>query len=195
MKLTKKLLALVHCASQDETRYNLNGIYFDGDGTSVATDGHVLGRIVPFGRSLGRQDRPTKGSAFILALEAVKDLIRRTKAKGSSVMLDVDDKRSRSIQDAEHRNTYEVIDGEFPKWKQIHKKPSKAATKHTLCLSAEVLEKVLAASRQFTGTTKGAALKLEFTFVEDNLAPVFIEVLDKETSDSIEFSAMPMRKA
>lgn len=180
MKISKKHLAPIHCASKDETRYNLNSIHFADDGSIVATNGHMLGRVVP-------KDME-KRSPFMMALESVKELIKRSAKK--PVILNVEDSTPTRIFDELEFPYNLVADAEYPNWRAVHKEPKKSDVTFEIALSAHVLESMIAAARQFTGTSKGKAVPLKFTFT-DNLSPAFVTVTDKVTGDVMEFSLMP----
>ena len=47
MLLNKKNLLVGHAASKDETRHSIMGIKIDKDGTTTATDGHILVKYEP----------------------------------------------------------------------------------------------------------------------------------------------------
>lgn len=198
MIVNKQRLAPLHCASTDSNRYNLNAIRFDADGSVVATNGHILARVVPCDA-----ERRSDVESFSLELEAAKDLSRSVTKKGSVAVLDVE---------ATNANGHVEFNGgdrrfpkqglEYPPWQQVHKQPQSADVALEIGLGLPVLEQLVKTLRQFSGPgdksgAKGVRLRFKADPKQpdraDPLQAVFVEAFDPESGDTLELSVMPMR--
>ena len=110
---------VLKAASTEETRYYLNGVYFDPSGDVVATDGHRL-------HSLKHELKYTKGTkkadkvGFIMPRTAFKYaiwLLKETNIDHFSIAFHEYDKAVFYI--GEHRIESKLIDGTFPQWRRV----------------------------------------------------------------------------
>ena len=100
------LLKVRHAASREESRYNLNGIYFDKD--IVATDGHRL--------SLTRDTNPLRNT--LVPSEFVNTILRLRRNGNQSYRLSRSD--STIFICSEYLIIHcRLIDGEFPDYEQV----------------------------------------------------------------------------
>ena len=181
MKITKKRLAPMQAASSEDTRYN--SVYFDADGSLVATDGHILARVVPL-----NADIEAKPEAFLLDAASVKLLAASVSKKGQSTMLDVDETNRNGVASFGTLSLPKV-DAEFPKWRQVHSRPDDANTIVEFGLGVEVLERLLKTLKQFSGPGQDAHFMR--VSVKDPMSPIYVEATDKATGDTLECSVMP----
>ena len=166
MKLNRRTLAPLHCASKDPTRYNLNGLHFDAVGMTVGTNGHILAVVRP------EPLEPHKRS-FSVEASWLKEAVRATRPKRAP--------------DVELTDAYPEMNVEYPNWRQIHDNPPVAH--HAVTLSLHVLEALVATARQFAGGKKGDEnMRLNFRFPKDPWRAIRVE------HDGLEFSVMPVRR-
>ena len=100
------LLKVRHAASKEESRYNLNGLYFDKD--IVATDGHRL--------SLTRDTNPLRNT--LVPSEFVNTILRLRRNGNQSYRLSRSD--STIFICSEDLTIHSrLIDGEFPDYEQV----------------------------------------------------------------------------
>jgi len=100
------LLKVRHAASKEESRYNLNGIYFDKD--IVATDGHRL--------SLTRDTNPLRNA--LVPSESVNTILRLKRNGKQAYTLSRSD-NSIFICSEDVVIHSRLIDGEFPDYEQV----------------------------------------------------------------------------
>ena len=100
------LLKARHAASREESRYNINGIYFDKD--IVATDGHRL--------SLTRDTNPLKNT--LVPSEFVNTILRLRRNGNQSYSLSRSDSTI-FICSEDLMIHSRLIDGEFPDYEQV----------------------------------------------------------------------------
>jgi len=96
---TAILKAAMLCASNEPTRYYLNGVYMDARGYAVSTDGHRL--------FMAKIDA-WEGDSYIIPNEALKRVLTGNK----KLQIDVS---STAIDGL----TYTPIDGTFPDWARV----------------------------------------------------------------------------
>ena len=186
MEITKKRLAPMQAASSDDTRYNLRSVYFDADGSLVATDGHILARVVP-----RDADIEAKPEAFLLDAASVKLLAASVAKKGQSTPLDVDETNRNGVASFGTLSLPKKADFEFPKWRQVHSRPDDVNTIVEFGLGVEVLERLLKTLKQFSGPGQDAHfMRIR---VKDPMSPIYVEATDKATGDTLECSVMPAR--
>lgn len=184
MKLNRRTLAPLHCASRDETRYSMNGLHFSKEGVTVGTNGHILAAVVPV------EPEPIPRS-FSLEPAALAAAVKATKPKGRpDVELTSGSASSRwLVGDVEHSE----MDADYPNWRQVHP-VQHAVPKHTLGLSLHVLEALCATARQFAGGKKGeTGTHLTLELPSDPIEPVRVHTADKQSGDVLEFTFMPVR--
>jgi DNA polymerase III sliding clamp (beta) subunit (PCNA family) len=182
-EITRRTLAPLHCASNDETRYNLRSLHFDTDGSTVATDGHLMARAVP----VVPNNDPAE--PFTLAAEALADLNReQRKKKAEPARMEFGERNVivDGVDEIPH------LDGDFPDWRQCHEPPK--SVHHEVAISLHNLERMVAAARQFTNTRKGEVVQVLFRFPKSDLKAIRAEVTDKESLDRLEFTVMPCRR-
>lgn len=146
--LAKMLAKVAFAMSRDETRYHLNGVYFDGRKEGilrlVATDGHRLAYMegkVAFPEDY-RAIVPRKGCAELQKFceRADKDTV--------DVYLG---KRYIHAESADRRLMIRLIDGDFPKYEQVIPKDNDREIQVSKVLLASALRRVciLANERSF----------------------------------------------
>ena len=165
MKLNRRTLAPLHCASKDPTRYNINGLHFDAEGMTVGSNGHILAVVRP--EPLEPHDR-----SFSIEACTLTEAVRATRPKRAP--------------DVELTADYPEMDVEYPNWRYIHDNPPVAH--HAVTLSLHVLEALVATARQFAGGKKGEEnMHLNFLFPKDPWRAIRVE------HDTLEFSVMSIR--
>ena len=212
---SKAHFAVRHAASKDATRYNLNGIHFKTDGTTEATDGHILCRVkaaTPPG-----DEYPTvpgvyfgEGEAlqsFILPLEAadraVKSIPKATRTSMpvlSHTALDVkstnENGNARFVAtDIETATVTEgkKIEVEFPKTENVIPKVAEDAVP-TFVLNLQLMERIIKAAKEFKGP-KARDLAAAFYVSEGKdaaISPILIRMKDPNIGE-LEAVIMPMR--
>ncbi len=103
--------AVAHAISKDETRYYLNGVFFDTRGplAFVATDGHRLMRVT--------SDIEAEGPGVIVPTESVKAFIQLAE-DALTVRLELSKSRARLIA-GDVRFVTKLIDGTFPDYARV----------------------------------------------------------------------------
>ena len=207
MLYSKAHMAVRHAASKDPTRYNLNGIHFQADGDTVATDGHILLQAhaerppdEEFPSVEGYEpDADPQLDSFILPLETVNALVKKLPKNPFSPVLAcaaLDVKRANTngaarfyTTDLETTQTTEgkKVDGEFPNTKQVKPEGEPDAT---VCLNLDLLERVHKAVKEFrSSSSQKPAVKIE---LRGELSAVRIEFYDPNVG-TLEALVMPMR--
>ncbi len=124
-ELSSMLKSVAYAQSSDETRYILNGVYFnfkDGKLSLVATDGRRLALIAK------EMEIPASGSgAIILPAKTVSELTRLLD-KGAKVKINFNDRRA-AFQIATDKDTSglidhvylysKVVEGNYPNYQQV----------------------------------------------------------------------------
>ena len=163
MKITARTLAPIHCASKDPLRYNINVVHFAKDGTTSATNGHVLARVAP--------DEVTEPiGSFSIEAKKLSDLNRELKVNTAEpAELDIDKATSpgcvRFESEMGVRETTKA-DVNFPSTDKITE-PTDSYPE--LMLNLAVLECIVATARQYSGTTKGREQAVTFRFPKDHM--------------------------
>ncbi len=183
IRLNRRTLSPLHCASKDPTRYNLNGLHFDKEGVTVGTNGHILACVRP------AEPEPIE-RAFSLEPAALAAAVKATRPKAApDVGVTTGSASSRwLVGDVEHSE----MDVEYPSWRQVH--PVKhAVPQHTLMLSLHVLEALCATARQFACGKKGDEnSRLTFELPRDPTRALRVHTADEQSDDVLEFSLMPL---
>src|SRR5262245_12487662 len=91
MLLQRKALEIARAASKDQTRQSICGVRVEPDGTTIATDGHILARFTPTIKVDGKEypaidgitadDGENKLVPFTLTTEGVAMLLRALSKK------------------------------------------------------------------------------------------------------------------
>ncbi len=109
------ITAVLHAASKDETRYNLNGVYIDAGTKSavrmVTTDGHRLAVASP-----GSMKLPWKGG-IIVPLKGAKYLTDFL--KGEDTVTIAHEKGSIQVSGDSWAVSIRLIEGDYPNYKQV----------------------------------------------------------------------------
>lgn len=180
IRLNRRTLSPLHCASKDPTRYNLNGLRFDAEGVTVGTNDHILACV---------QTEPHLES-FSLEPAALAAAVKATRPKTAPDVEVTPGSAPRRwlVGDVEHSQA----DVEYPNWRQVH--PVKhAVPQHTVMLSLHVLEALVATARQFAGGKKGdKGTPLTIELPSDPLRPIRAHTADKQSGDVLEFTFMPV---
>ncbi len=206
MLFNRSAFVVRHAASRDETRYHINGVRFEADGTLVATDGHRLYRVETPAEMLDPADFPDCGDvtptedaleAFTLPLAAANAIVKAIPKNGTlpalrHARLDVAatnaNGRARLVTtDLETVAPLEArkLEGDFPNYRQVMPEGEPVAT---VAFNAKYLADAAKAVVEFTGNPR-AALKLEL-FGELSPARITATNADGQTFTAI---VMPMR--
>jgi len=184
IRLNRRTLSPLHCASKDPTRYNINGLHFSKEGVTVGTNAHILACVRP----AEFEPHPQSFSLEPAALAAAVKATRPVRAPDVEVAEGLAPRRW-LVGDLEHSE----MDVDYPNWRQVH--PIKhAIPQHTLALSLHVLEALVATARQFAGGKKGdERTYLTFELPSDPIKPVRVHTADPGSGDVLELSLMPRR--
>lgn len=113
--LRAALATVLHAASKDESRYNLNGVYIDADthptARVVATDGHRLALA-----DMGPMSLPWKGG-IIVPRKGIELLVKFL--KGADAVMVAAETKSLRVSDASGSVSIRLIEGEFPSYQQV----------------------------------------------------------------------------
>lgn len=133
---------VAQCMSADETRYNLNAAYFDGErGKIVATDGHRL-HVVDASALSGTALLPAAAMGFLVRMSN-----RRGEIPGYSFSTFGDNPKYAYIETEDGwRLITRYIDGQFPEYMQVIWDPT--TTKAEVLLHAEDGKALLKALKQ-----------------------------------------------
>jgi DNA polymerase III subunit beta len=138
--LSQMIEGTMYAASQDETRYNLNGVYFEvAPETSrirmVATDGHRLALVE---RTAG-SDLSGLASGVIVPRKGLAELKRLVDEEDADEVEIGFEGNSGLVKKGDVTLVMRLIEGEFPNYKQVIPKQSE----HHLTVSAEALVRAL----------------------------------------------------
>jgi DNA polymerase-3 subunit beta len=138
--LSQMIEGTMYAASQDETRYNLNGVYFEVvPETSrirmVATDGHRLALVE---RTAG-SDLSGLASGVIVPRKGLAELKRLVDEEDADEVEIGFEGNSGLVKKGDVTLVMRLIEGEFPNYKQVIPKQSE----HHLTVSAEALVRAL----------------------------------------------------
>lgn len=178
--IDKKDLAVLHAVTKDVTRYNLHGVLIEKDGTLVGTNGHML--------LTATRERENQGldADAILPREDAEALKRAIPKNGLAVLGTEDGK----FEAAAGGTTLsgELVDAEYPKWRNI--RPTGEA-KATVRLDARLLEHVVKAAIDYSGTSRREQIFLDIE-IRDDLVPVVLKYA-REDGGELEALVMPVR--
>jgi DNA polymerase-3 subunit beta len=138
--LSQMIEGTMYAASQDETRYNLNGVYFEvlpetGRIRMVATDGHRLALVE---RTAG-SDVSGLASGVIVPRKGLAELKRLVDEEDADEVEIGFEGNSGLVKKADVTLVMRLIEGEFPNYQQVIPKQSD----HHLTVSAEALVRAL----------------------------------------------------
>jgi DNA polymerase-3 subunit beta len=138
--LSQMIEGTMYAASQDETRYNLNGVYFEvlpetGRIRMVATDGHRLALVE---RTAG-SDVSGLASGVIVPRKGLAELKRLVDEEDADEVEIGFEGNSGLVRKGDVTLVMRLIEGEFPNYKQVIPKQSE----HHLTVSAEALMRAL----------------------------------------------------
>ena len=207
MLLSKKTLAVINAASTDKTRFELNGVLIEGDGSGVGCDGQILVKYTPNFLPDASEYPAIEGvtvvdpegvtlTPFILPAEACIQIskaapkTRRFIPLIEDIALDVvatnlNGNAVMAVTDLETPQVFKPkkLDGQYPNYTKIL--PTNGATL-TVGLGVAVLEKVLK-------TLKALNVE-EFSFgVTDAKSPIQIFATTKDQDGKVIAVMMPRR--
>ncbi len=201
MDLNRRNLAPIHCASTDAGRVNLKALRFEKDGTTVATDGHIL--------AICRRATPKHGEhvpldPFSLPLPPLAPILKeQRKAKPAAAVIDTATTNANSycrIESGGVATEIPKVDGEDFKYPDYRAVIPTEPVMLSVGLSLHNLEKVVTTARQFTGTRKGEVTVMRFDFRENctnddgqYLNGVTVTCNKNGHGDTLEFVVMPTR--
>jgi DNA polymerase-3 subunit beta len=138
--LSQMIQGTMYAASMDETRYNLNGVYFEvlpetGRIRMVATDGHRLALVE---RTAG-SDVTGLASGVIVPRKGLAELKRLVDEEDADEIEIGFEGNSGLVKKGDVTLVMRLIEGEFPNYKQVIPKQSD----HHLTVSAEALVRAL----------------------------------------------------
>ena len=163
-------LSVLHAASDDPTRYNINSVHFNEQGATVATDGHIMVMVTP--------KEPVKVEPFTVerdALEPIAKEVKRAKKGGGNIRLEdpANEGAPRTGPTVPFIATTKAVVGpvelarvesDYPAYRQvIPELDSKNSI--SISISLHVLEKFIAIARQYTDTRKGEECPIHFRFL------------------------------
>lgn len=195
MQLNRQSLSPIHCASRDETRFMLNQLRVEPDGSTIATNGHLMARVIPSEALTGGEQL----EPFEISHEIVTPLLKELKGRqGAPYSVDSEQTNANGHCRATQTKSGAAVElpktsrnyGEFPDWKQVI--PSEPAD-FVVTLGLNVLETMLATAREFTETRKGGGKGVRFEFLTGEgkeLSPIRATV---EGEGTLEIVLMPMR--
>ena len=201
LSLNRRSLAPIHCASTDKSREHLTTLHFEPDGTTVATNGHVMAVVTP--------GEPLHESQHLNPFELnVGDLapILKEQRKKNATPADVNRLKTNTHEhcriDTGMGSAVEIpkVQCTYPDWKQVL--PTDP-TYYSVRISLHVLESMIASARQFTGTRKGEGGMfgvegrksiVQFDFHEDTeCKPFTVTAKDKDSGDTLKVVMMPCK--
>ena len=211
---SRKHFAVRHAASKDETRYNLCGVYFDSDGSTVATDGHMLLRTVrveqhsagDFPSVEGFETSDGELEPFILPMGAV-DIIRKALPKKSTTLPILDcaalareeangnGQVRFAVTDLEQTQTPQArkIEADFPKYSPVTPDDDDKPT-YTVTINATLLERLLKAAKEFGSDRRDQPLKIELWAEPDDVISKPLRITHHTCDGDLEALIMPMRR-
>ena len=197
LSLNRRTLAPLHCASDDSTRYALNSLHIEPDGTTVATNGHLMAVCKP--------SQPLEGddtlTAFELAADDLKEINKQQRKKvAPEAIVDTEaTNQNGHCRVTSNGRAYELPknDPGFPDWRKIEAL-SDTEVYHSVTISLATLEQMIASARQFSQTRKGDGCAMRFDFPENTDGkggwdPFRVTHIDKDSGDTLEVTIMPMR--
>lgn len=202
LSLNHRTLSPLHCASADSTRYQINSLRIEADGTTIATNGHIMAVVTP--------GKPLEGSEqlepFTLEADHLKTLNKEQRKRNTpeaTIDLEATNENGHCRIETPGSGAVEIpkLQCEYPDWRQVQ--PSEPPH-YSVRISLHVLESMIATARQFTDTKKGnggafgtagAKSIVQFDFQEDcELKPIVVTTEDKTSGDTLKVVMMPCRK-
>lgn len=191
MKLNRRNLAPIHCASTDSTRYSINALRFEEDGTTVATDGHILAVVKP-GKVIDAKLDP-----FSVELEGLAPFQKEQRKKNPArARLDIkptNDNGACYLSSGGVDTRLPKVVGDFVDWRTVANAVHSDSAQTTVGISLADLEKIVSTARQFSDTRKGDITAMRFEFTEDALSPFRVSCEDANSGDQLEITVMPVR--
>ena len=186
-------LSVIHAASDDPSRYNINSVHFNEQGATVATDGHMLAIVTP--------KETIKVEPFMVeigALEPIAKEVKRARKTGGNIALEnsANGGVSRTGPTVPFVATTKAVvgpvdlarvEGEYPDYHQVIPELDNVNS-ISIGISLAVLETFIAIARQYTGTRKGEECPLHFRFLangepeEEGLSAFTAEVSDDDST-------------
>jgi hypothetical protein len=167
MLLDKRSFAVVHAASTDETRLVLNGVLIGPDGSTVATDGHILAEISPC-TEFDEADFPMRegaapawtpeGEGVVVPAEVCKKAAKLPSKKKfhlpilNAIQLCKNGNGPEFMAtdlDTESRAAFRPLEGPFPNYRQVIPRNLDEA-KIRIGFSVAVLEKAIKIAKEFS---------------------------------------------
>jgi len=169
---TTESLSVVHAASDDATRYNINSVHFTEDGSTVATDGHMLAKVTP--------EKPVKVQPFTVELGGLvpvaKEVKRARKSGGHLSLENPEDIGApgygvtvpflAATKSVTGKVQLARVDGDYPNYRQMIPALDDSNSL-SVGVSLSVLERMVAIAREFTDTRKGATTALHLRIPTD----------------------------
>lgn len=192
MEYDKENLAVMHCGTNSDMRYGLDGVYFEPNGDTIATDTHVLAVCENKNRIKGN-DNENLGQ--IIPYKAVRELSKNVGKRNHSLFLKEANKDKLTvdfmIKDESDGSgaivSINTIDGRFPDYKKCI--PKFGLDKPSIILGLPVLEKIVKTMKDFQKKDEAKMIKMYF---KDADSPVkFIAENDEKKMTIV---AMPMHE-
>lgn len=160
--------------SYEPTRYNLQGVHFNEDGSIVATDGHRLG-LLKFAFDTTAESESISNYGFTIEFD--KNLLKVLKQqKDKTLEIVVEGCSVKIICDNLILNAH-LVDGNFPEWRKVIPESNPTNKINWIALNPNYLA-------DFGGFKKADRLKLEFGDSEccpiriyNDALPTFLGVL------------------
>lgn len=192
LSLNRRTLSPLHCASADATRYSINSLHIEADGTTIATDGHLMAVVTPAS--------PLEGSSqlepFTLEADHLKALNkeqRKKNAPDATIDLEATNANGHCRIEIPGAGAVEIpkLAFDYPDWRQVQ---TSEPPEFSVCISLIVLEQMIATARQFTDTTKGKTAVMRFDFPKESELKPFTATHEHPDGDTLKVTMMPCRK-
>jgi len=193
MEYDKENLAVMHCSTNSDNRFGLDGVYFEPNGDTVATDTHLLAICENKNRA---KENDNKNLGQIIPYKSVKELSRDGGKRNHSLFLKKASKKKLTVDFVIKDNSDDgsetivsinTIDGRFPDYKRCVPKFGK--DKPDIILGLPVLEKLVKTMKDFQKNDEAKMIKMYF---KDADSPVkFIAENDEKKMTIV---AMPMKQ-
>lgn len=191
MDLTYAMLAPLHAASNDSTRYQLNGVHFEADGTIVATDGCMLAAVVP-AQAPESVDGVEALEPFTMGAADAKRVsaeLRKHKGNGPAGTLNVSatnkNPTARIITGSTTFAGEKVEASDFPDWRKVLPDPGDAVV--TVGLNVALLERACKIAKQYGAKT------FKVSIGDGDLKPVRFDATNPDESSELVMAIMPFR--
>lgn len=188
----KALAACLHCASSEETRYYLKGVFTHTDGEKriyVSTDGHILCRIT-LPKFPGDANE-----TLIIPSNKISDVLQLAKALDKKQLLWATEEflrlEGKELKLPQSSIKFEPIDGTFPDYQRAL--PSNPEAPGAISFNIENLKKIYAAKKAFSDSRYHSDHSPTLTFYGER-GPIGI-TFEKDTNTASCFYAvlMPVR--